>query len=434
MHFEKLLYVAISSIIILIFILIGNIISPNSSSQSDIIKKIYYVDHISDGHKRVIAEFNKKYKGEIEVVPINLPFEKFSTNERKELLTRYLRSKSDRIDIFSVDQIWVPKFAKWGIDFEPLLSQSQKDNLLGVTKETSYYQKAFVAVPLYIDVSLLYYRDDLLKNLPDYSKICKKLDASITWDDFIKLHVKIKNSGSKFYLFQADDYEGLVCNFFEMVLNQNPSYCKGDKIRIYTPQAEKALTLLCDLVNKYKLSPKEVTYYRELQSYKYYLNNNGYFLRGWPGFTSTYNKFIINNPEMANNLKKAPTPHFDGFNPCSVFGGWNLMISKNSTKTAEALKFINFMLSEESQKTLYELEGYLPVNKKIYEDSVYVQKHPELKFYNSLLLKGVNRPFLENYTNMSDILCLYLNQAIEKNITPKEALMLVDEKINSSGK
>jgi multiple sugar transport system substrate-binding protein len=31
------------------------------------------------------------------------PFQKFSTNERKELLTRSLRSKSDRIDIFSVD-------------------------------------------------------------------------------------------------------------------------------------------------------------------------------------------------------------------------------------------------------------------------------------------------------------------------------------------
>jgi multiple sugar transport system substrate-binding protein len=32
--------------------------------------------------------FNSRNKGRIEVVPVNLPFEKFTTNERKELLAR----------------------------------------------------------------------------------------------------------------------------------------------------------------------------------------------------------------------------------------------------------------------------------------------------------------------------------------------------------
>ena len=109
MKFEKLFYVAISSVVIIAFILIRNISSPSGTgyNSGSFVKKIYFVDHISAAHQKVIDKFNEKYKGQIEVVAINLPFVKFSTNERKELLARYLRSKSDRIDIFSVDQIWL---------------------------------------------------------------------------------------------------------------------------------------------------------------------------------------------------------------------------------------------------------------------------------------------------------------------------------------
>jgi hypothetical protein len=63
--------------------------------------QVYFADNISHSHKLVIEEFNRLYRGKIEVIPDNLPFEKFSTNDRKELLTRSLRSKSD-IDLHSL--------------------------------------------------------------------------------------------------------------------------------------------------------------------------------------------------------------------------------------------------------------------------------------------------------------------------------------------
>src|SRR5512140_3173445 len=75
--------------------------------------RVYFADNISKAHRVIIAEFNKRHAGSIEVVPVDLPFDKFSTNERKELLARSLRSKSDKIDIFAVDLIWVPRFARW---------------------------------------------------------------------------------------------------------------------------------------------------------------------------------------------------------------------------------------------------------------------------------------------------------------------------------
>ena len=78
------------------------------------ITEIYFADNISIAHQALIDRFNLEYKNKIKVIPINLPFTKFSTNERNELLARTLRSNSSRIDVFSVDLIWVPRFAIWG--------------------------------------------------------------------------------------------------------------------------------------------------------------------------------------------------------------------------------------------------------------------------------------------------------------------------------
>ena len=108
------LFILISVLAILLFILSYSLFpfnsSPSVESQLVIIK---YADNISPAHQTVVNNFNKEYEGRIKVETINLPFTKFSTNERKELLTRSLRSKSDKLDLFAIDLIWSARFAKW---------------------------------------------------------------------------------------------------------------------------------------------------------------------------------------------------------------------------------------------------------------------------------------------------------------------------------
>lgn len=90
--------------------------------------KLYYVDNISETHQRLIDRFNQRYAGRIEVIPVNLPFSKFSTNERKEILARSLRSKSERIDVFAVDIIWTQRFAKWSHPLDAYFDESLADS------------------------------------------------------------------------------------------------------------------------------------------------------------------------------------------------------------------------------------------------------------------------------------------------------------------
>lgn len=430
MKLEKFFYVIVSTILITALILVSYVFTPHSSSSASPVKEIYFVDNISSAHEKVIKIFNDKYKGQIKVITINLPFEKFSTNERKELLARYLRSKSDRIDVFAVDQIWVPRFAKWGIPLERYISREKRNLLLKHAMQSCTYQDTLVAVPLYLDVAMMYYRKDLLKQLPDYEIIKKKLENSITWEDFVKLRERLGNLSNPYFLFPAYEYEGLICQYVEMIASQNASIADSEKINLVTPEAENALRLLVDMVNRYDIAPKQVLNFKENPSYDEYCRKDGIFLRGWSSFPITHrDKF--RTLQAFRSIVHVPTPHFASGRPASVFGGWNLMISRYSSKIPEASIFINFLLSEESQKIMYEEGGYLPINTNIYADSIYIREHKDLVFYHGLIKTGIHRPFLEKYTTISDILSYYLHRAISNRIGAKEALIKASEKINS---
>ena len=354
MNLEKFFYIILSTILITVFILFTFIFSPNSFNSNNPSKEktIFFVDHISSAHQKVIDLFNKKNKGFIKVETINLSFDKFSTNERKELLARYLRSKNNRIDIFSVDQIWVPRFARWCVPLDNLIDSSLINTITPNALSTCYYKDSLVAVPLYIDISLMFYRDDLLRKFPDYADLVKTISKSITWKKFIQLSKRFNIQQNPFYIFQADDYEGLICSFTELMANQNnPVVDKNNKLLIDTPEGKKSLQLLVDLVNKYDVSPKNVAYLKENESFRYFAKNNGVFLRSWPSMIDDDNEYL--SDETRANLRMAPMPHLEGTEPGSIYGGWNLMISKFSDRIPEVIKFVEFLLSEESQKIMY---------------------------------------------------------------------------------
>lgn len=431
MNIEKIFYIIISTVLVTVFILFTFIFSPNGFNSGDSSKQktIYFVDHISSAHQKVIDLFNEKNKGLIKVETINLSFEKFSTNERKELLARYLRSKNNRIDIFSVDQIWVPRFARWGVPLHKYIDSSEINSIIPNALETCYYKDTLVAIPLYIDIALMLYRDDLLKRFSDYDKIKKSINHSITWEEFIKLSRRFNINSNPFYIFQADDYEGLICSFTELMSNQNKAFVeKNGKVNLNSPEGKKSLQLLVDLVNNYNASPKSVTYLKENESYRIFGKNNGVFLRSWSSMIDDENEFI--DAKIKSNLRMAPMPHFAGTKPNSVYGGWNLMVSKYSERIPEVIKFVKFLLSEESQKIMFEEGGYLPTIKSVYNDEDFMQKHTELKYFKKLYETGIHRPFIESYTNVSDILSFYLNKAIKEELSVEDALNEATKKIN----
>ncbi|MCF8243428.1 MAG: extracellular solute-binding protein [Melioribacteraceae bacterium] len=388
--------------------------------------KIHFADNISEAHKEVIEEFNEIYKGKIEVVPIDLPFTKFSTNERKELLARSLRSKSERLDIFAVDHIWVERFVKWSEPLENYFDVQMQAKILPEALETCKSNGHIYSFPLYLDIGTMHYREDLLKEFVNDKKLIAKLDSSITWEDFIAMSKYFDSGRNPFYTFPAADYEGLICSFTEAILNQNRNFFDENSFDLTKPEAANALNLLVDLIHKYKITSKEVTSFKEIDAFTFFRKNNGVFIRDWPVLEFNINQYEV----LRNNVKKAPLPHFRNTHPAYIFGGWNLMISKYSKHKKEALVFINFTLNRKSQMKMYEIGGYLPVLSEVYNDPEIIAANPDITFFKRLIEDGVHRPSTPDYTRISDITSHFVNKALQKQLPVESALEQAAKYIN----
>ena len=418
--------ISVVAIIFFIYLPFQIDVSPES-----VVRKLYYVDNISDAHLKIIRKFNEKYRNKIEVVPVNLPFYHFTTNDRKEILTRSLRSRSDGIDIFAVDLIWIPRFAKWGYAMDGRFEEKMLREVNGMALNACYHADSLMAFPLFLDLGVLYYRKDLIRALPDGAAIEKKIQQSLTWDEFISLGKRFQSSKNPFYIFTGGNFEGMLCCFHEMLSNEeSDNIFYRNPINLNTQSAKRALQQMVDFIHTYKFSPYEVTRFDEYNSYLYANATNAVFLRGWIGYHKQYKSFLKDTSNISN-MEIAPLPHFKGHTTSGVFGGWSLMISKFSDRKEEALKFIDFMFQKENQQILYEDGGYLPINNQVYNDSSYLRDHKELAQIQSLLLWGKPRPFLENYTRLSEIMSRYFHTALVNQISVNEALISASRQINN---
>lgn len=407
-----LLFVAVTYLIIFFLL--------NSSKKSDVIE-IYFADRVTAAHKILIDKYNKLNEGKIKVIPIDFPNFDFSTNERKEMLARSLRGRGDGIDLFAVDLIWVQRFAKWCEPLDKYFSDDEKGKILKSALESCYYEGELVAVPLDLVQGVIYYREDLLKRFKDGDNIIRRINNDITWNEFIKLKNEIKPS-TPYYIFPATDYEGLICCFMELLLSLNRNYFSEEGFNLNTYEAEKSLQLLVDFVNKNKATPEIVTEFTEIPSYEYFINSDALFIRGWPSYDKDFKESPF-DPEKESHLKKIPIPHFDSGIPTSIFGGWNLMVSKFSNKKEITVDFMKFLLKNESQEIFYRESGYYPIVNSFYENPEYLKKYPEIESFKNFMKTGVHRPAHVDYTRYSKIMSFYFKKAIQNKISVKQALI-----------
>ena len=407
-----LLFVAVTYLIIFFLL--------NSSKKSDVIE-IYFADRVTAAHKILIDKYNKLNEGKIKVIPIDFPNFDFSTNERKEMLARSLRGRGDGIDLFAVDIIWVLRFAKWCEPLDKYFSDDEKGKILKSALESCYYEGELVAVPLDLVQGVIYYREDLLKRFKGGDNIIRRINNDITWNEFIKLKNEIKPS-TPYYIFPATDYEGLICCFMELLLSLNRDYFSEEGFNLNTYEAEKSLQLLVDFVNKNKATPEIVTEFTEIPSYEYFINSDALFIRGWPSYDKDFKESPF-DPEKESHLKKIPIPHFDSGIPTSIFGGWNLMVSKFSNKKEITVDFMKFLLKNESQEIFYRESGYYPIVNSFYENPEYLKKYPEIESFKNFMKTGVHRPAHVDYTRYSKIMSFYFKKAIQNKISVKQALI-----------
>jgi multiple sugar transport system substrate-binding protein len=383
------------------------------------VMEIYFADRVTEAHRVLVDRYNALHAGQVKVVLIDFPNEEFSTNERKEILARSLRGEGDGIDLLGVDIVWVQRFAKWCEPLDSYFSDTELKKIVPDALYSCYSDGRLYAVPLDLVQAVMYYREDLLRPLKGGDETIRALENGMTWTDFLRLQRKL-NWKRPFYVYPAADYEGLICAYIEVLLSLKPDYFSTVGFAFNTPEAREALQILVDPIQKYGATPLVSTTLTEVPSYAYYLNTDGLFLRGWITYGHDFKSAPYDSVKL-NYMRKVPLPHPQNGRPTSVFGGWDLMISRFSRKKDAVVDFVKYLLRDDAQEAFYVHSGYYPVTTSFYDDPESLRKYPEIPEIRAFMRTGVHRPANKEYTNFSKIMSHYFSLAIRNKISVREA-------------
>ncbi len=380
-----------------------------------------------DYWEALVDEFQTEYKIDVTIVrqPTN-------TDQRRQSLVVSLKAHDKNPDVFLMDVAWLAQIAASGW-LTPLGPYVKKDNFdtsaffLNILNLADIYNDQLLALPVFVDGGLLYYRTDLL----DAIGVDKPPEL---WKELVEYSLKVqeieRKTNPEFYGFawQGAQYEGLVCNFLEYAVSNNGGFeFEGNSIILSTPQNIEALQFMVDLIHKYKISPPNTyTEFTEEPVRIFFQQGNALFERNW-----AYAWLLHESPNspVRGKVGMSPLPHFPGGKSVATLGGWHIGISKYSDVKEDAWKFVKYVTSYETQKKLALNLGWNPGRKDLYSDKEILAELPYFSELEKILEHAYPRPTRPYYPQMSRVLQKYLNSALAGTISPEEALKSSEKEI-----
>ena len=379
---------------------------------------IWQTENDSSGsYPAIVDGFNKSNK-DVHVVWHNGP------SDTSGLITLYdttLRARSASFDVFNIDVVWPAQFASngWTVDLTSRWSASDRANYLQGPIKSCTYNGQVVAAPMRTDLGVLYYRTDIISTPPK------------SYADLTSMS-KSNASKTKFgYAWQASQYEGLVCDFVEVlggyggtVLDPNNS----KSVTVNSPEGAAALTEMVSWVGT--ISPISITTYTEEPCRLAFQNGDAIFMRNWPYAYSLGNDATKSKVAGKFNITSLP---YGGSSTTghSCTGGWNMAINAYSKNPDAAWSFMQYVLGASAQKTLAITGSYTPALQSVYSDSDVQQKQPLFTKLAPILQNALPRPVSPVYTDLSNIIQNHVHQALTKTASVSSALSALQSELQT---
>jgi multiple sugar transport system substrate-binding protein len=324
-----------------------------------------------------------------------------------------LRARGSSIDVFPMDIIWPAEFGAngWTVPLDDKWPASERDKYLPGPLAGCTYNGKLWAAPYRTDAGLMYYRTDINKSAPT------------TWDDLVSMAKAAPSSQAKFgYLWQGAQYEGVVCDFVEVLYGYGATVLDPNdpkKVTVNSPEGVQALTQMVSWVGG--ISPTAVTTYKEEDSRSAWQDGDAAFMRNWP-----YAYALGNDPKTSKIAGKFDVHPMlyggSGTVGSSCLGGWQHGINAFSKNPDAAWKFIQFMISPETQKTLATELSLFSTLKSIYTDPDVLAKAPFFGKMQPVLQNAKPRPVSPVYPDISNAIQQRVHSALTKQASPAAAL------------
>ena len=352
------------------------------------------------------------------------------TDQQRQGLIIALKAGMADPDVFLMDVAWLGLFAAshW---LAPLDNIDRSVFFAQILTLVDEHHGQLLALPVYLDAGLLYYRQDLLAQFgfPQPPQ---------TWPELLQQAETVQQAMRQYdpdfygFVWQGRQYEGLITNFQEFAGTPGGLVIEHDghsRIALDLPQNRSALRFMHDLIWKRRISPLfTYTEMQEEETRRVFQRGSALFERNWPYAWALHQQ--AGSPvrgKIGVTLPPAPA----GGKRVSALGGWHIGVSHFSDVKPLATAFVEYVCSYAVQKRMVLRLGWNPGRRDLYTDPEILHHAPHVPVLQQALQAAQPRPVVPYYPQLSAIVQRRLNGVLAGRAEAAAALQAAEREIDA---
>ena len=359
----------------------------------------------ADATATLVDRFNADHRGQIHLSVSRGPLE---TESISDLAISSLLLGSPPFDALLVDVTWLPKYvaAGWLEPLDPWFDAADEQELVAGARLGNRVNGSLYRWPLGADVGLLYWRTDLMADPPT------------TPDELAAVVSKLQLNGQapQGFVWQGRQYEGLSCDFVEMLQAFGGSWFNAatGEPSLDSAAARQTATWMKSLIND-GISPRAVTNYAESESLQAFKAGDAALMRNWP---YAWAELQGDDSAVKGRIGVSTMVALPGETPAATLGSWGLSMLRDTPHPAATAEAIRYLTSQEAQRERFLNQGYTPTAQALFRDPELVERSAVLPQLEEALANAVPRPMSPLYAQMSDLLQRQLSGILTEDLDP----------------
>jgi trehalose/maltose transport system substrate-binding protein len=350
----------------------------------------------------------------------------FIPNVRLGVYRQLLPQHASEPDLLELDIVWPPILADDLLDLRPYMKENS--NVFPPELLQNYtVQGRLVALPLTVDIGVLYYRPELLAKY-GFAK------PPATWDELELMAKRIqageRRAGNKDfwgYTWQGSISEGGTCNALEWQASTGSgNFIESSRVNVRSDRFARMLERVAGWIGT--ISPPAEYVYREDDSVNLWDVGQTAFMRNW---ASGYGHFAKQPGKDRVHFRVAPLPAGPGGHR-GALGGIGMGVSKYAANRDSALKALFELTSERNDIARSNFTEGIPTHSTASQQED-IKSRSELQALAAELLKSaVSRPALftgDKYEAVSLEYATAVNSVLRRKATPEAAMAGLEQKL-----
>lgn len=387
----------------------------------------WYTIPDAGGQAQVAADCTEQSEGAYRIETASLPSD---ADAQREQLVRRLAANDSSIDLMSLDPPFTPEFAEAGFlaDLPDDLTEDLTADVFDAAVESATWRDELVAAPVWGNTQLLWYRKSVAEQAgldPDA--------GPVTWEQVIGA---AEETGTTISV-QGNRYEGYTVWINSLIegaggqVLENPEAEPEDlELGLDTEAAEAAAEVIRSAVDAGVVGP-QVSTSTEEESLALFQRDTSGFMVNWPyvweAFTSAVDAGTLDQ-EFVDDVGWTVYPRtVEGEESAPPFGGASIGVGAFAEDQELALEALGCVVSVESQKTIWQVNGVPAVKRELYDDPEIQEQFPATDAIGESMEQARPRPLTPYYGEVSQSLqrTWHPPGEVDPATTPEEAAELI---------